>query len=105
MVWNQQLQMYHRPPIGQNICWAKGSPRSQALSDVERKVAYEVERESYKYFEILAVTTYFLIGNLAENKQSYTSDWQSSWKKVIYFLIGNLGETKLSYIALSVLGC
>ena len=64
MVWNQQLQ------IGQNICWAKGSPLSQALSDVERKVAHEIERESYKYFEILAVTTYFLIGNIAENKRA-----------------------------------
>ena len=84
MVWNKQLLMYHRPPIGQNIRWAKGSPLSQALSDVERKVAHEIERESYKYFEILAVTTYFLIGNLAENKQSYTSWLKIELKKKSY---------------------
>ena len=72
MVWNQQLQMYHRPPIGHNIRLAKWTPLSHALSDVERKVANDKERVTINIFKILAVTTCFLIGNLAKTKLSHT---------------------------------
>ena len=53
MVWNQQLQMYHRPPIGHNIRLAKRTPLSHALSDVERKVANDKERVTIIFLKFL----------------------------------------------------
>ena len=33
--WNQQVQLYHGPPIGHNIRFAKGSPLGHLLSDIK----------------------------------------------------------------------
>lgn len=60
IAWNNQMQMYHGPPIGYNIRLAKGSELGQALAAIEEKMASNKPADTcrsrlqkdYSYFRI-----------------------------------------------------